>query len=85
MTVMLTRRTSLLALLSGFVGQSAARPAHAQAAFKPTAQDQADLARIETYLNGLRALKAKFLQVAPDGGLSHATLCSAERLCFEPV
>jgi len=21
----------------------------------------------------------------PDGGLSHATLCSAERLCFEPL
>lgn len=36
----------------------------------PTAQDRADLARVETYLNGLRALKARFTQVAPDGAIS---------------
>ena len=35
-----------------------------------TSRDKADLARIETYLNGLRSLKARFTQVAPDGGLS---------------
>jgi outer membrane lipoprotein-sorting protein len=35
-----------------------------------TAQDQADLARIEAYLNGLHTLKARFLQVAPDGATS---------------
>ena len=35
--------------------------------FAPTAQDRADLGRIEAYLNGLTTLKARFLQVAPDG------------------
>ena len=35
-----------------------------------TAQDKADLARVETYLNGLRTLKARFTQVAPDGAIS---------------
>ncbi len=35
-----------------------------------TAQDQADLARVEAYLNALRALKARFTQVAPDGSIS---------------
>ncbi|HVY17053.1 MAG TPA: outer membrane lipoprotein carrier protein LolA [Rhodopila sp.] len=38
-----------------------------------TPQDQADIARVETYLNGLKSLKAHFLQVAPDGGLSEGT------------
>ena len=32
-----------------------------------SAADRADLARIETYLNGVHTLKARFLQVAPDG------------------
>jgi outer membrane lipoprotein-sorting protein len=43
------------------------------AAFRPDARDSADLARIQTYLNGLRALKAHFLQVAPNGGVSEGT------------
>src|SRR5579859_35045 len=38
-----------------------------------TAQDRADLARIEAYLNGLHTLKARFLQVAPDGATSQGT------------
>jgi outer membrane lipoprotein-sorting protein len=45
----------------------------AQAAFRPTPQDQADLARIETYLDSLRSLKARFLQVAPNGAISQGT------------
>jgi outer membrane lipoprotein-sorting protein len=51
------------------------RPAQAQraAGFQPTAQDRADLARIEANLNSLRTLKAHFLQVAPDGGISEGT------------
>jgi outer membrane lipoprotein-sorting protein len=49
-------------------GQGTAAPA-----WQPTAQDHADLARIEAYLNNLRTLKAHFLQVAPDGGLSQGT------------
>ncbi len=46
---------------------------HAQPGFQPTAQDRAGLARIETYLNNLKTLKARFLQVAPDGAISQGT------------
>jgi outer membrane lipoprotein-sorting protein len=35
-----------------------------------TPQDHTDLDRIATYLDGLRTLKARFLQVAPNGGTS---------------
>jgi outer membrane lipoprotein-sorting protein len=35
-----------------------------------TPQDRADTARIEAYLNGLKTVKARFLQVAPDGSTS---------------
>jgi outer membrane lipoprotein-sorting protein len=35
--------------------------------------DQADLSRIEAYLDGLHTLKAHFLQVAPDGSTSEGT------------
>ncbi len=45
-------------------------PVVARADLQLTAQDRADLARIETYLNDLHTLKARFLQVAPDGATS---------------
>ena len=35
-----------------------------------SAQDRADVARVEAYLNGLKALQGRFLQVAPDGGIT---------------
>jgi outer membrane lipoprotein-sorting protein len=38
-----------------------------------SSQDQADIARIEAYLNGLKTLKARFMQVAGDGGVSQGT------------
>src|ERR1700712_2042072 len=38
-----------------------------------SAQDQADIGRIEAYLNGLKTLKAHFRQVAQDGGVSEGT------------
>lgn len=67
-------RRSLLALIPALL---TLRPAWAQSGatlgINPSAQDQADLARVETYLDGLRTLKAHFLQVAPDGGLSEGT------------
>src|SRR5262245_26984965 len=44
--------------------------AKAQPRFQPNPQDRADLARIETYLDGLRSLKARFLQVAPNGAIA---------------
>ena len=45
----------------------------AQPAFQPTPQDRTDLGRIESYLDSLRALKAHFLQVAPNGAISQGT------------
>jgi outer membrane lipoprotein-sorting protein len=69
-------------LLSPFaLGQ----PAWAEAAFLPTAQDRADIARIETYLNGLSALRAQFLQVAPDGAITqgNAWLARPGRMRFQ--
>ena len=64
----MNRRTlMLLALLPLFAGT-------ARAAAPPTVilspRDRADLARIETALNAIRTLKARFLQVAPNGSVS---------------
>jgi len=59
---------------------AARRPARAQAtaapAWQPTAQDHADVARIEAYLDNLRTLKAHFSS-APDGGITQGTACSS--------
>ena len=73
------RRTLLLSPLA------LALPRSARAAFQPTVQDRADLARIETYLNGLTSLRAKFMQVAPDGSLSggSAWLARPGRMRFQ--
>jgi outer membrane lipoprotein-sorting protein len=38
-----------------------------------SAEDQADIARVEAYLNGLTSLKAHFVQVAQDGRMSEGT------------
>jgi outer membrane lipoprotein-sorting protein len=65
-------RRALLALPLLLAARS---PARAQPApgWQPTAQDRTDLSRIEAYLNNLHTLKAHFLQVAPDGGVSEGT------------
>lgn len=47
--------------------------AWAQSAFQPTAQDKADLARIQTYLDSVHTLKARFLQVASNGTMARGT------------
>lgn len=68
------RRTLILLPLLAAVSVATAE---AQAAALPaaalSAADRADLARIEAYLNGVHTLKARFLQVAPNGGLSEGT------------
>jgi outer membrane lipoprotein-sorting protein len=67
---MLRRRTLLLsatALLP--VGMKA----RAAPSFVLSTKDQADVERIEAYLNGLKTLKAHFLQSAQDGGISEGT------------
>jgi len=62
------RRTFLrLAALPALLG---ARAALAQPAWRLSAQDQADIERIEAYLNSISTLQARFQQVAPDGQLS---------------
>jgi outer membrane lipoprotein-sorting protein len=66
----MTRRDALRLLLPLALAP-VARTAWADAGF--SAQDKADLARIEAYLNGLKTLKARFLQIAPDGASSGGT------------
>ena len=60
----MTRRALLLVIAATLAVAAAPVPAVL------TTQDRADLARISAYLNGLKTLKAKFQQVAPDGGVS---------------
>ncbi len=61
----MNRRTLLLAsLLLPTAADAQPRPAAL------SAQDRADIARIEAYLNGVRAIHSRFLQVAPDGRTS---------------
>ena len=64
---MLRRSLLALALLAPFAG-----PAHAAAPTPVTltAQDEADVKRIQNYLDAMKAIKARFLQVAPDGGIT---------------
>jgi outer membrane lipoprotein-sorting protein len=68
------RRALLLSVL--------AAPALAQG---PNARDRADVARVEAYLNGLRTLKARFLQLAANGGTARGTVWLARpgRMRFE--
>jgi outer membrane lipoprotein-sorting protein len=71
--VMVSRRVlmSTLPILAAAVATP--HLALAQTSITRTPQDQADIERVEAYLNGLKSLKAHFLQVAPDGGLSEGT------------
>ena len=43
-------------------------------AFAPSPQDQADLSRVQNYLDSLRTLKARFLQVASNGSVAQGTV-----------
>ena len=58
--------------------------AHAQQA-GPSPQDRADIARVEAYLNAVKTLHARFLQVAPDGNTTEgqAWLQRPGRLRFQ--
>ncbi|ARJ66471.1 hypothetical protein WV31_12735 [Magnetospirillum sp. ME-1] len=61
---MAMRRILLLALAAVFVTAAQAAP---PARTPLSAQDKADIARAEEYLNGVTTLKARFLQVSPNG------------------
>lgn len=79
----MTRRklltATLLISLAALTVQAAPRPAPL------SAQDQADISRIEAYLNGLHALRARFLQVGPDGSVTegNAWVSRPGRMRFE--
>jgi outer membrane lipoprotein-sorting protein len=66
-------------LLSGPIAsaRTAQPPAASRASDRASpnrgASNQADLAKIDAYLNSIRTLKAHFLQVAPDGSVSEGT------------
>ena len=78
----MNRRALLLSVLT----LPLAAPAWAQARpFVPTPQDRADLQRVEAYLNGVRALKSRFQQIAPNGAVSggQAWLQRPGRLRFQ--
>jgi outer membrane lipoprotein-sorting protein len=60
---MINRRAALLSGLS----IAGLRAMTGVAAAQTSGQDQADLARIEAYLNNIRSLKARFVQTASDG------------------
>jgi len=71
----MTRLTSLLAAaalaLPLTAAGIAAAPAQTRAAL--TAEQQADLDRVQTYLNDIRTLRSTFLQVADNGDVARGT------------
>jgi outer membrane lipoprotein-sorting protein len=75
MARMLSRRLLITALLPLALDMPMSpHPAKAQAqAAARTPANQADIARIQAYLNSLRTLKAHFVQVAPNGAISQGT------------
>ena len=81
----MNRRTLLLSAAALSFARPCA-PALAQARpFVPTAQDRTDIARVEAYLNSVRALQARFRQTAPNGSSSvgQAWLQRPGRLRFQ--
>ncbi len=71
----MNRRTLLLAAAANAAAIATGQPAVAQtrAAVLGDA-DVATLKQVATYLNGLRAIQARFLQVGPDGATTQGTL-----------
>ena len=67
---MVSRRTLLLSAAAALPLGLSARTVFG-ATVSPA--DQADIVRIESYLNGLKSLKAHFMQVTGDGALSEGT------------
>ena len=61
------------AILAGLATLAASRGAAAQG-FQPNADDRRDIARVEGYLDGLRSLRARFMQVSDRGGVAEGRL-----------
>lgn len=72
-------------LFAPFLAPLLAPAASAQAPPALSPQDRADIARVESYLNGIRTLHSRFRQIAPNGGTSEgqAWLERPGRLRFE--
>jgi len=72
------RRTAavlfLAVFLPGGLGPAEAAPAGTPGAVSLTTADKADIRRIETYLNGIRTMTSRFLQVSSDGTYSEGDL-----------
>ncbi len=64
------RRTLLLTSILAPASAMAQSPGAKSYGQKLTPQDQADISRVEVYLNSIHTLKARFQQVAADGQLS---------------
>lgn len=82
------KRRALLATGLLFPLPAPAQPRPPAPAMRPatlTAQDRADIARIEAYLNALRTMRSRFLQVAPDGQVTegNAWIQRPGRMRFE--
>lgn len=81
---LLSRRLFLAALAAGTL----AAPAHAQGPRRLAPQDESDVARVEQYLNGLKTLRARFLQINPSGATVEGTLYLSRpgrmRLDYDP-
>lgn len=62
--------------LAGLCAAALAVPSHAATAPRDTlsAEDRADIARVENYLNGIRTLSARFLQISDSGGTAEGRL-----------
>jgi outer membrane lipoprotein-sorting protein len=74
-TLTLSRRR-LIASAAALAALAVA-PRHLSAAPRPaplSPQDQADLKRVETYLNGVTTLQSRFEQFAGDGGVAAGTI-----------
>lgn len=66
----------LLAAAMAAVALLAAAPAPAAQRATPAfgAEDKADIGRIESYLNGIKTMQSRFLQVATDGSSTEGTI-----------
>ncbi len=58
-------RRSVLAAATGILLLRSGAPAHAD--------DKADIARAETYLDSIRTLESRFLQIGPDGSVAEGS------------
>jgi len=61
------------AVLAASVGIGAIGVARAESDVQLSAADQADVTRVEAYLNGIRTVSARFLQASSDGNVVQGT------------